>query len=675
MAAALQDVKDGMSVREASRLYNLPYETLRRRVVEKVDLECRCGPPTVLTEHEETELASYCVKMADMGFGLSRTDVMLVAFKIVEASGREHPFTDGAAGRAWFDGFRSRHPRLTLRSTQSLSRARASSANSEIVSDFFGKLGAVCAKLNILNKPMNIFNMDETGVTIIHKGGKVVTEIGRQNVWAVTSGEKGKTHTILTCVSASGFVLSPFLIYPRQRVTDNLKEGAIAGTVFHCSDSGWVNAELFLAWLHFFARSIPPSRPVLLVLDGHSSHLSIEAIEFARSNDIHMLCIPAHTTHILQPLDVGVFKSFKSFYYKACKKRIAAHPNRVITTEQIASLVGIAWPQALTPVNIMSGFKKCGIYPLDPGVVTDRQLAPSTLFHSSSSPTSSPGNKPDTSSDASSFNRPDTSPDASSVTRTSSVGRSDLSDRDLEYRKKYEEGYDIYTEDYLQWIHDNNLPSPTGSSPPLSTVSSPNCDESTNSSLSEILALPKPVAAKKKMRKPAVNAKANCITDLEVLEDLKRQKEEKKDKEKEKERRRLEKEKKKEEREKKKKEKQEERERKKQEREEKKEEIRKKKDQSKQKQPKRQTRASWQEIKTSDLIPDLQEIFSNLNIESGDSGEESEGECPGCGLVYGSAQDQEQWVQCDNCALWWDMTCADVNENIADSTFICSNCV
>ena len=58
-----------------------------------------------------------------------------------------------------------------------------------------------------------------------------------------------------------------------------------------------------------------------------------------------------------------------------------------------------------------------------------------------------------------------------------------------------------------------------------------------------LVALPKPVAAKQKTRKPAVNAKANCITDLEVLEDLKWQKEEKKDKEKEKERRRLEKEK------------------------------------------------------------------------------------------------------------------------------------
>ena len=442
--------------------------------------------------------------------------------------------------------------------------------------------------------------------------------------------------------------------------------------MFHCSDSGWVNTELFLTWLQFFAQSIPPSRPVLLILDGHSSHVSIQAIECARSNGIHMLCLPAHTTHILQPLDVGVFKSFKSYYYKACKKRIAEHPNRVITTDQIASLVGTAWPQALTPVNIMSGFKKCGIYPINPGEVADRQLAPSTLFNSSSSPTS-PVNKPDASPDTS---WPDTSPDTSSVTKTSSVGRSDLSDHDSEYRKKYEEGCDVYTDDYLQWIRDNKLPLPTGDplahKPPLSAPSSSNCDESTASSLSEILALPKLIATRKKTRKEAVNAKANCITDTEVLEDLKQQKEEKAAKEREKSRQQLEKEKRRQERERKKKEKQEEKERKKQEREKKKEDRQKKKDQ---KQPKRQTRSNSRKTCASVLVPELRQSFSELNIGSTDSGEESEAECPEYGLVYGSAQDEEQWVQCDNCAAWWDMTCAGVDENITDSMFVCSNCM
>ena len=616
MAAALQDVQGGMGVREAGRLYNLPYETLRRRVVEKVGLECRPGPPTVLTEYEEGELASYCVKMADMGFGLCRNDVMGVAYKIAESSGRKHPFTDGSAGRAWFDGFCARHPRLTLRSAQSLSRARACSANSEIITDYFAKLAAVCARLNLFSKPMNIYNMDETGVSIVHKPGKVVTEVGRRNVWGVTSAEKGKTHTILTCVSASGSALPPFFIYPRKRIMEKLKEGALPGTAF---DTGWVNTELFIKWFEFFLLQISPSRPVLLILDGHSSHIAIiEAIELARANDIHMLCIPAHTTYILQPLDVGVFKSFKSFYSKECRKLLLEHPNRVITAEKIAGLVGRVRPQAITPVNIMSGFKKCGVYPLNPGEVTDRQIAPSTLY------SSEPAVK-------------------DTVTPTCEL-----------YRKRYEEGYDIPDKDYLRWLHENNLKLPTsfdihtmgtsGSSVPesLSACSAQHC-ESTSSSLSDILALPEPISSKKK-RNPAVNAKASCITDIEVLETLKHKKEQKEAKEEEKRMKRLEREKKRKEREKKRK---------------------------KPAKPsdKRVTRSKSSSLKT------VTDKFSGIQIND-DTEDESEAECPGCGLVYGSADDHQRWVQCDACSSWWDMACASIDEqeNFAEFEFCCPNC-
>ena len=44
---------------------------------------------------------------------------------------------------------------------------------------------------------MQLFNVDEMGISIVHKPGKVVTELGRRNVWGITSGEKGKTHTVV----------------------------------------------------------------------------------------------------------------------------------------------------------------------------------------------------------------------------------------------------------------------------------------------------------------------------------------------------------------------------------------------------------------------------------------------------------------------------------------------
>ena len=73
---------------------------------------------------------------------------------------------------------------------------------------------------------------------------------------------------------------------------------------------------------------------------------------------MHLLCLPAHTSHILQPLDVGVFKSFKSSFNKACGTYMRQHPGKVITAEVLASMVAEAYPTSFTPVNVMSGFKK-----------------------------------------------------------------------------------------------------------------------------------------------------------------------------------------------------------------------------------------------------------------------------------------------------------------------------
>ena len=107
-------------------------------------------------------------------------------------------------------------------------------------------------------------------------------------------------------------------------MNEHLKQNAIPGTVFGCSDSGWINQSLFLQW---FKKYIPSARPVLAIEDGHCSHISMEVIKLAQENQIHLLCLPSHTTHILQPLDVGVFKSLKSHFNKACRNFLFSHPS------------------------------------------------------------------------------------------------------------------------------------------------------------------------------------------------------------------------------------------------------------------------------------------------------------------------------------------------------------
>lgn len=133
MKAATELVRSGGGLRDASRLYNVPVETLRRRVTGKVAEDCRPGPPTVLTDEEESRLEGYLIRMSEMGFGLTREDVMAMAFTIAEKTQRPHPFTGGCAGRGWYDGFMRRHPRLSLRTPQALSYRRARSSNKDVI--------------------------------------------------------------------------------------------------------------------------------------------------------------------------------------------------------------------------------------------------------------------------------------------------------------------------------------------------------------------------------------------------------------------------------------------------------------------------------------------------------------------------------------------------------------
>ena len=157
--------------------------------------------------------------MSEIGYGLTREGVMSLAYSIVEKSKCPHPFQNGSAGRAWFEGFMRRKPNLTIRSPQSLSYCQAISANKETITDFFGKLGSLYSKLNLVTKPMQIFNCDETGVTVVFKLNKVIAELGKRNVYALSAAERGKTHTILSCVSATGFIVPPMMIYPHKTVS------------------------------------------------------------------------------------------------------------------------------------------------------------------------------------------------------------------------------------------------------------------------------------------------------------------------------------------------------------------------------------------------------------------------------------------------------------------------
>ncbi len=93
--------------------------------------------------------------------------------------------------------------------------------------------------------------------------------------------------TVVACVSATGQAIPLFIIRKRKTMSISSATGEIPGTRYGFSDSGWMNSILFDSWFHKqFLRHAPAGRPLLLLLDGHSSHFCPVTIDCAAENGI-----------------------------------------------------------------------------------------------------------------------------------------------------------------------------------------------------------------------------------------------------------------------------------------------------------------------------------------------------------------------------------------------------
>ena len=105
--------------------------------------------------------------------------------------------------------------------------------------------------------------------------------------------------------------IPPYLVFPRVNVQDNWLLTAPPGSDAsgHPKATGWMTEMNLVKYMKHVVQYAKPSQqsPILLLLDNHQSHLSIEIIDNARAIYITMLSFPPHCSHRLQPLDVSVY--------------------------------------------------------------------------------------------------------------------------------------------------------------------------------------------------------------------------------------------------------------------------------------------------------------------------------------------------------------------------------
>ncbi|CAG7722916.1 unnamed protein product [Allacma fusca] len=163
--------------------------------------------------------------------------------------------------------------------------------------------------------------------------------------------------------SASGQYVPPMYIFPQGidlRNVPNKPQGA----VLHHSKRGWSDSDAFMKWLKLFHATVQPSeiKPILLMIDNHGSHISYEAVRYCRSSFIHILTLPPHTTHKLQPLDVAFFSPLKGYYGRAMTEWTSKNPFRKVRIEDIPTIIKPSYEKAAKKETAENDFEKTGIW-------------------------------------------------------------------------------------------------------------------------------------------------------------------------------------------------------------------------------------------------------------------------------------------------------------------------
>ena len=126
-----------------------------------------------------------------------------------------------------------------------------------------------------------------------------------------------------------------------------------------------MTSEVFFLWFKNFCQKIT-EQPLLLLLDGHLSHVSTEVIQLAMVENIIILKFPAHVTDVLQPLDVSCFGPPKKKWSALLSHRSGfASARHALTKAEFVDEICSIWYECLSPSNIKNGFAATRIFPVN----------------------------------------------------------------------------------------------------------------------------------------------------------------------------------------------------------------------------------------------------------------------------------------------------------------------
>ncbi|XP_062535049.1 uncharacterized protein LOC134204243 [Armigeres subalbatus] len=268
-----------------------------------------------------------------------------------------HPFmqhrlqrsNETSSGKNWVQRFLRRHPMIKKKLSRNLSRSGAK-VSEELLRQWFSEVEDILQEegidLSIFNNPKRIFNFDESGFQLIPRNFKALCGPHDENVYHVSNNSEKECFTALFGSNADGDLTPTMVLYSGQRISREIAESVPKGWCVGVSEEGWQTSKTFYEYMTncFFQWLLETKTefPVIVFVDGHTSHVNVELAEFCMRNQIFLISLYPNSTRILQPLDRLFFGPFKSIWSKVLKQFLLGDSSARLTKTNFPGLLKTA---------------------------------------------------------------------------------------------------------------------------------------------------------------------------------------------------------------------------------------------------------------------------------------------------------------------------------------------
>eukprot|EP00122_Pirum_gemmata_P000823 Pgem_evm1s732 len=369
---AIEKFKKGeiRSKAEAARSINIPISTFKNYFNDPSKITEARGTPTILSKEQEMGLARSVRWLAEVGFGCTIDDIRKKARTLAENSGKSFNTKDGLASKEWYYGWEKRMNLvglgISLRKGNPLSRLRAAASNKSNLEKYYMLIEQVINDNQISTD--DIWNLDETFLSLLPNRKKIVCSKTARYIPQLTNiyGEMSGHITCVCYIRSNGSCSAPSFIFPGKNPTIEMVQGVAdfnSDSVCMTTETGWITHDSFYLLLNDWVKNKLKRKEergkVLLLMDGHSSHVTLKVAELCMVNNIEIILPPMHTSQINQPLDLTDFGVLK----KTCGEFLTIEKEGTLLHE-VPFKCKPAFDVAFSPEQIKLGFEKAGLVPL-----------------------------------------------------------------------------------------------------------------------------------------------------------------------------------------------------------------------------------------------------------------------------------------------------------------------